>query len=94
MAKEPNNLLDKLKASKPIPSNGMKPWHIRLADSDPQLMRQIDDLITAFLNHDKEVRRVASTKTALAQWIKANCNISQKPEAVIRYIDERANGVA
>jgi hypothetical protein len=57
-------------------------------------MEEIDGVIDAWNAEDQAVRRVTSSKTALARWLKQHCDIGHKADTIIRYIDERANGVA
>jgi hypothetical protein len=88
------SLLSKFKASKPLGGSGPKTWHEKLRQSNPKLMEDIDALIDAFNAGEADVLRVASKKNPLANWLKAQCGLEEKPASIVRYISERASGAA
>ena len=89
MAK-PKTLLDELKASRPAPASGPRPWHEKFRDTNPDMMQQVDEIIDAFHANEPMVRSRRPTKQSLAKFLESKLGF--KMSSTKRYIDERADG--
>lgn len=88
------DLRSQLLAEPPDTGRGSEKWYVTIRRENPALMEELDKIIDDWNKGDAALRSVKRYKATLAKWIKAKAGVRRNIQAIVAYIDERANGLS